>query len=60
MIFDVKMGKTIRQKVRFVADGQNTKTPVAMTYSSVMSRDSVWIVLTIAALNDLDVLDCDI
>ena len=31
-----------------------------MTYSSVVSRDSVWITLTIAALNDLDVLACNI
>ena len=31
-----------------------------MTYLSVVSRDSVWIALTIAALNDLDVLACDI
>ena len=31
-----------------------------MTYSSVVSRDSDRIALTIAALNDLDVLACDI
>ena len=35
-------------------------TPAALTYSSVVSRDSVRIALTIAALNDLKVLSCDI
>ena len=60
MIFDVKMGKNFRIKAQFVADGKNTKTPEAMAYSSVVSRDSVWIALPISSLNDLDVLDCDI
>jgi hypothetical protein len=60
MIFDVKMGENFRRKARFVADGHKTKTPAAMTYSSVVSRDSVRIALTIAALNDLDIMACDI
>jgi hypothetical protein len=60
MIFDVKMGENFRRKARFVADGHKTKTPAAMCYSSVVSRDSVRIALTIAALNDLDILACDI
>ena len=60
MIFDVNMGKNFRRKAQYVADGYKTKNPAAMTYSSVISRDSVWIALPIAALNDLDVLACDI
>ena len=60
MIFDVKMGENFRRKARYVADGHKTKTPAAMCYSSVVSRDSVRIALTIAALNDLDILACDI
>jgi hypothetical protein len=60
MIFDVKMGENFRRKARFVADGHKTETPAAMTYSSVVSRDSVRIALLIAALNDLDVMACDI
>ena len=32
----------------------------AATYASVVSRDSVRIALTIAALNGLDILACDI
>jgi hypothetical protein len=60
MIFDVKMGENFRRKARFVADGHKTKTPAVMTYSLVVSRDSVRIALTIAALNDLDIMACDI
>ena len=43
-----------------VADGHKTVSPATITYSSVVSRDSVRIALTIAALNDLKVLPCDI
>ena len=60
MIFDIKMGENFRRKARLVADGHKTATPNAITYSSVVSRDSVRIALTIAALNDLKVLSCDI
>jgi hypothetical protein len=60
MIFDIKMGENFRRKARMVADGHRTKTPAALTYSSVVSRDSVRIALTIAALNDLSVLACNI
>ena len=54
------MGNKLRRKARFVSDGHKTKTPAAMTYSSVVSRESVRISLMIAALNDLDVLAFDI
>lgn len=60
IIFDVKMGENFRRKARMVAGGHVTETPSALTYSSVVSRDSVRIALTIAALNDLKVLACDI
>ena len=60
MIFDVKMGENFRRKARFVAGGHKTKPPASITYSSVVSRDSVRIALTIAALNGLQVLSCDI
>jgi hypothetical protein len=39
IIFDIKMDFT--RKVRFVASGHMTDTPAAMTYSSVVSRESV-------------------
>ena len=60
MIFDIKMGENFRRKARMVAGGHTTETPAVLTYSSVVSRDSVRIALTIAALNDLKVLTCDI
>ena len=58
IIFDVKMDFT--RKARFVAGGHTTETPVALTYSSVVSRDSVRLAFLIAALNDLEVSSCDI
>jgi hypothetical protein len=58
--FDVKMGENFRRKARFVANGHKTKTPAAMTCSSVVPRDSVNKALTIAALNDLDIMVVDI
>ena len=60
IIFDVKLGENFRRKARMVAGGHKTSTPSTLTYSSVVSRDSVRIAFTIAALNDLKVLACDI
>jgi hypothetical protein len=59
MIFDVKM-EDFRRKARFVDGGHTTDTPHAMTYASVVSRESVRIALTLAALNELDVNMADI
>jgi hypothetical protein len=59
MIFDVKM-EDFQLKARFVAVGHTTYTLHAMTYPSVVSRESVRIALTQAALNDLDVKMADI
>jgi len=58
MIFDVKSDLT--RKARFVANGNETDEPKDSVYSSVVSRDSVRIAFTIAALNDLDVMAADI
>ena len=60
MVFDVKMGEKFRRKARFVVDVHKTKTLAAITYSLVVSRDSVRNALIIAVINDLDVLACDI
>jgi hypothetical protein len=61
MIFDIKMGESFRREACFEANGHKTKTQTraGMCTSSMVSRDSVRIALTIAALNDLDVLACD-
>ena len=60
MIFDIKMDGSFTRKARLVADGHKTKPPTSITYSSVVSRDSVRIALTIASLNSLEVSACDI
>ena len=58
MIFDVKMDLT--RKARLVAGGHQTDPPKESTYSSVVSRDSIRIAFTLAALSDLDVLSADV
>ena len=60
MIFDIKMGEGFRRKDRMVAGGHMKEAPELLTYSYVVSRDSVRIALTIAALNGLKMLACDI
>jgi hypothetical protein len=59
MIFDVNM-EDFRHNTRFVAGGHTTDTPHAMTYASVVSRESVINALALAALNDVDVKMADI
>jgi hypothetical protein len=59
MIFDIKM-EDFCHKARFVAGGHTTETPHSMTYASVVSRESVRLALTFAALNDVDVKMADI
>ena len=58
LIFDVKMDFT--RKARWVLDGHKTADPVYSTYAGVVSRKSVRIALTYAALNKLDVCAADI
>ena len=58
LIFDVKMDFT--PKTRWVLDGHRYANPVGFTYAGVVSRDSVRIALTYAALSGIDVLATDI
>ena len=60
MIFDIKLGENFRRKARLVGGGHTTTAPSSITFSSVVSRDSVRIALTIAALNELDIMACGI
>ena len=60
MIFGVKFGENFWCKGRLVAGGHMTNIPNTLTYSSVISRDSVHIALTIVALNELSVMACDL
>ncbi len=59
MVFDIKMIGLVR-KARLVAGGHLTAPPSDSVYSSVITRESVQIMFTIAALNDLDLLGADI
>ena len=58
LIYDVNFDLT--RKARYVGGGHLTSVPACMTYSNVVSRDSVRIMFLIAALNDLDIQMCDI
>lgn len=60
LIFDVKLGENNRKKARLLAGGYKTEAPALLTYSSVVSRDSVQICLLAAALTDLQVVSCNI
>ena len=48
------------RKAMYVPNGSMTDTPVGLCYYSVVYCDSVIIALFVAALNDLDILACDI
>ena len=54
MNFEIKMD--LRRKVRYIAGSYLTDPPALMTYSSVISRESVRIAFLVTALNDLNVL----
>ena len=58
IVFDVKMDFT--RKCRYVAGGHTMDAPGSITYLSMVSRDSVRLVFLIAALNDIDILSCDL
>ena len=58
LVWDVKIDFT--RKARWVLDGHKTLNPIGSTYACVVSRESVHIALTYAALNDLDVFAADI
>jgi len=60
MIFDVKMDGDLTRKARFVAGGHTTDTPDTVTYSSVVSRESIRLAFLIAALNDLEIFAANI
>ena len=58
LVWDVRMDFT--RKARWVLDGHKTPDPIGSTYAGVVSRESVHIALTYAALNDLDVFAANI
>ena len=58
LIFDVKMDFT--RKARWVKDGHCTPNPTTLMYAGVVSRESISIALTYAALHNIDVKVADI
>ena len=58
LVWDVKMDFT--RKARWVLNGHKTLDPIGSTYAGVVSRESVCIALTYAALNELDVFAANI
>jgi Reverse transcriptase (RNA-dependent DNA polymerase) len=58
MIFTIKMDFT--HKACFVAGGHRTNPPTSLTYSSVVSRESVRIAFLLAVLNGLIIIQIDI
>ena len=57
IVWDIKSDFT--RKARLVAGGHQTEPPASITYASVVSRESVRIAFTLAALNDMDVSCAD-
>ena len=60
VIFYVKLRENFGRKTRLVAGGHVISVPSTMCYLSVVSRKSVRLALLAAALNDLDILSCDV
>ena len=60
IVFDIKLGENFRLKARYCADGHNTESPAALIYSTVMSCDSVSIILTTVDMNGLEVMGADV
>ena len=58
LVFDVKMDFT--RKARFVANGSLTADLEDSVYARVISRETVRIALTYAALNELEIMAADI
>ena len=54
LVFDVKMDFT--RKARWVKDGHRTPDPTTSAYSGVVSRESVRVALTYAALMSLELI----
>jgi hypothetical protein len=58
LVFDVKMNFT--RKARWALDGHKTSNPIGSTYAGVVSRESVRIAFTNAALNGLGIFAADV
>ena len=60
MIFDISMEWKFIRKSILVSDGYTTASPSSITYSSVVSWESVRIIFLLEYFNNLDIFACDI
>ena len=60
MIFDIKMDRRFTRKACYVAGGHTTDPLFSITYSSIVSRDSIRIAFALAALNGVEIRAADI
>ena len=58
MLFDVKCDLT--RKAHYVAGGHWIQPATQITYSPVVTRESIRITFLVSALNDLEILSADI
>ena len=58
LIFDMKM--YFNRKAWFLSGGHTTESTSSITYSIVVSRESVRLAFTIASLNGVDVMTCNL
>ena len=58
IIFDIRLWENFCRKYRFVGDGYKVDVPSSITYSSVVSRDLVQIIVTITTLNEIETFRC--
>ena len=60
MIFDIKMDGKFTEEEILMADVHTKSPPLSLTYSGVVSRESVRIVFLLASINYLDIFACDL
>ena len=60
MIIDIKLGKNFRRKARLLGGRYMKTSPSSITLFLVLSRYSFMIAFNISALNELDIMACDI
>ena len=56
----MKLSEKFRRNESFFADGNLVEPPASITYITVVSRDSVRIMLLVDALKDLETMDADV
>ena len=58
MIFDIKTNGKFTRKSRIVAGGNKTAHPLSITYSSVVTRESVTMAFLISGMRNMDIFAC--